>query len=75
MTNSFVSSELFALLNERNLKQRSIIISTNLEFGKIASVYSERTFSRILNNFVLIKLVGDDIRVQKQYDTTSKEII
>ena len=47
LTNSFVSSQLFLCVNERIMRHRSTIISTNLELGEIQNVYSERTFSRI----------------------------
>ena len=42
LTNSFVSSQLFLCVNERIMRHRSTIISTNLELGEIQNVYSER---------------------------------
>ena len=47
MPNSFTISQLFLCLNERILRRRSTIISTNLTLSQIAEIYSERTFSRI----------------------------
>lgn len=66
LTNSFVISELFAIVNGRILKEKSTIISSNLELEKLAVTYSERSFSRILSHYTLLKLFGDDIRIQKK---------
>lgn len=65
MTNSFTSSQFFVCLNERILHRKSTLISSNLGLGNIASIYSERVFSRITSNFILLHLFGMDIRVQK----------
>ena len=65
LTNSFVSSQLFLCVNERILKKKPTIISTNLSLEKFAEIYSERTFSRILGSYTLIRLFGRDIRIQK----------
>ncbi len=62
LTNSFVSSALFLCINERLLRQRSTVISTNLTWGNFSELYSERTFSRIVSSYQMIKLIGDDIR-------------
>lgn len=65
-SNSFTVSQLFLCLNERILRQKPVIISTNLTLGQIAELYSERTFSRISSNYTMIKLFGSDIRIQKK---------
>lgn len=66
MPNSFTISQLFLCLNERILRKKSTIISTNLPISQMAQTYSERTFSRITSNYIMIKLFGDDIRIQKK---------
>lgn len=66
LTNSFVSSQLFLCINERHLRKRSTIISTNLPLEKIRDIYSERTFSRISSSYILLKIIGDDIRIMKK---------
>ena len=53
-------------LNERILRQKSTIISTNLALEDIKSIYSERTFSRISSNYTILRITGDDIRIQKK---------
>ena len=64
--NSFVASSLFALINERHLRKKSTIISTNLSLEQIRDIYSDRVFSRIANSYSLLKLIADDIRIQKK---------
>lgn len=66
MVNTFTSSELFQCLNERILRRKSTIISTNLSLESIVELYSERTFSRITSNYTVLKLTGDDIRIKKK---------
>ena len=66
LPNSFTVSQLFICLNERILRQKSTIISTNLALEDIKSIYSERTFSRISSNYTILRITGDDIRIQKK---------
>ncbi|MCI8994030.1 MAG: ATP-binding protein [Eubacterium sp.] len=66
LTNGFHSSQLFLCINERILRRKSTIISTNLRLQKIADLYSERTLSRITSCYDIIKLSGADIRIQKK---------
>lgn len=65
LTNSFVSSQLFLCINERIMRRKSTIISTNLKLENFSETYSERTFSRIASNYHMLKLIGKDIRIQK----------
>ena len=66
LTNTFTTSQFFVCLNERIRKQKSTLISTNLELFDIASIYSERIFSRISNSFIILHLFGNDIRLCKK---------
>ena len=68
MNNAFTASQLFLCLNERLLRHKSTVISTNLTLRRISESYSERTFSRISSQFTLIKLFGEDIRIKKKFD-------
>ncbi len=65
-TNSFTSSQLFICLNERILRRKSTLISTNLSPDDIRKLYSERVFSRISSSYTVLRLIGDDIRIQKK---------
>lgn len=59
----------FSILNDRViLNKRPMIISTNLSLEEIRNTYSDRVFSRIIQNFELCKLTGTDIRIQKKSD-------
>ena len=66
LTNSFVASQLFLCINERLLRRRSTIISTNLAMNVFRDTYSERVFSRISSGYKMRKLFGDDIRIRKK---------
>lgn len=65
LTNSFAITQLFDLLNKRQLHHRSTIISTNLSMQHIKETYSERIFSRIASSYDYIRLFGEDIRLKK----------
>ena len=66
LVNSFVASKLFSIINERNLRGKSTIISTNLSLEQLRDTYSERVFSRILSTYTVCKLAGKDIRMLRK---------
>lgn len=66
LTNSFVSSQLFLCVNERLVRKKSTIISTNLDTDVLKELYTERVFSRIISNYRMRMLIGRDIRIQKK---------
>ena len=66
ITNTFVASQLFSCLNERGLRKKAMIISTNLSLEELRDRYSDRIFSRITSSFSLCKLTGQDIRICKK---------
>ncbi|GFO84399.1 MULTISPECIES: ATP-binding protein [Anaerostipes] len=65
MVNKFVVSQLFHCLNERLIREKSTIISTNLSVKEFRDIYSERIFSRIIEHYSWHKIYGDDIRFKK----------
>ncbi len=65
-TRANVSSLFFSCLNERHLREKSTLISTNLSLEELRSRYSDRIFSRITSNYELCKLSGPDIRMYKK---------
>lgn len=67
MTNSFSASQLYNCINERHLKKKSTIISTNLSLDELNSTYGERILSRITGNYSLLNIFGDDIRFTKHF--------
>lgn len=66
LINSFVSSQLFSCLNNRHLRKKATIITTNLSLGELRDRYSDRIFSRITSNYEVCKLTGSDIRMRKK---------
>ena len=66
VTNTFVASQLFSCLNERHLRQKATVISTNLGLEELRDRYSDRIFSRITSNYTLCKLTGSDIRMRRK---------
>ena len=66
LSNSFTASQLFICVNERMLKEKPTIISTNLSLDDFKNVYSERVFSRISSHYTMLRLIGDDIRIKKK---------
>lgn len=67
LNNSFVNVQLYLCINERFLRRKATIISTNLSLDNINTIYSERVFSRIASNYSLLKIVGEDIRLKKLF--------
>ena len=65
--NSFVSSQLYNCINERHLKKKSTIISTNLSLEELSVTYSERIYSRLIGNYTLLNVYGDDMRFMKRF--------
>lgn len=63
MTGQFVVSALYALLNERLMNGRSMVISTNLNMEDIARRYSSQIASRLQGHFQMRTFVGKDIRL------------
>lgn len=71
LINSFTTSALFNIINERILMKKPVIISTNLSLGEIRDMYSERIFSRIASNYKMIKIFGEDLRIVKSLGLTN----
>jgi DNA replication protein DnaC len=65
--NSYTVSQLFTCMEERQLRAKPIVITTNLNMEQIRARYSERIASRLFSNYRYIKLMGDDIRVRKLF--------
>lgn len=64
--NTFTTSQLFVCLNERLLRKKSTMISTNLSLDDLNTLYSERVFSRITSAYTVLRMTGDDIRIKKK---------
>lgn len=62
LMSSAVATQLFSLLNERHLSQRSTVISTNLTLEDLKDRYEDRIFSRIAQRYSIYRISGPDIR-------------
>lgn len=71
LTNSFVTSQLFSCLNERHIRKKATVISTNLSLEELRNRYSDRIFSRITSNYEICKLSGPDIRICKKLNKST----
>ena len=58
--------QLFSCINERLLRNKSTIITTNLSLEDLKATYSERISSRLASSYHLCKLTGNDIRILKK---------
>ena len=65
-SNSYTNSKLFYVINERLLRNKSVIISSNFTISQIEDFYSERIFSRIISSYTILRLFGTDIRYLKR---------
>ena len=63
MTNLFVATQLFVILNERHNRKKATLISTNLSLEELNEKYSERSFSRIFGYYKMLRIQIDDIRM------------
>ena len=66
LTNTFVASQLFRIVNERLLSGRSTVISSNLSLPQLRDTYSDRLYSRIASGYTVIRLIGEEIRIKKR---------
>lgn len=65
-TNSFVSSELYDILNTRMREGKSTVISTNLNLQELTERYSDRITTRIFAEYKVYNFYGDNIRLAKR---------
>lgn len=65
MPGQFVTASLYALLNDRLLEGRAMIVSTNLTAEELSKRYTPQIASRLIGEFHRVTFVGEDIRVAK----------
>ena len=63
--NAAVDTQFFTCINERIINQKPVLISSNLSLSHLRDKYDERITSRISGNYQILKLIGEDIRLQK----------
>lgn len=72
MVNTFTTSQLFYVVNERLTRKRGTIISTNLPVNEMRDEFTDRVMSRIVSQYKVIPLYGEDIRIQKKLKQASE---
>lgn len=65
MPGSFVTAALYALINDRLLAKKNMIISTNLLIEELGKRYSPQIASRFQGNFRGLTFVGEDVRIRR----------
>lgn len=64
-SNRFTNAKLYSCVNDRLIRNKPMVISTNLNFKDFQMTYSERIYSRFIGEFVPLRIIGDDIRIKK----------
>ncbi len=64
---SYTAAAAFDLLNTRQLRGKSTVLSTNLNSEALEKIYSKRFTSRIWGSFEIIPFIGQDLRMQKHH--------
>jgi DNA replication protein DnaC len=59
----YSQSQLFDILETRQLKKKNTVISTNLPLEALSQKYSQRFVSRLLGNFEILIFQGSDLRI------------
>lgn len=65
MINQFSVSTLYNLLNDRLMRKKPTIVSTNLSREDIQKKYTDRIVSRLLGEYIVLTFYGTDVRAQK----------
>ncbi len=61
----YTQSIVYNVINTRILKKKPTVISTNLTIDELEEIYTPRIASRIIGNFTVKELRGEDIRQLK----------
>ena len=66
LVNTFTTSQLFYCINERLNRRKGTIISTNLPVNEMRDEFTDRVMSRIVSQYTVIPLYGEDLRIRKK---------
>lgn len=72
LVNTFTTSQLFYVINERLNRKKGTIISTNLPVNEMRDEFTDRVMSRIVSQYRVIPLYGEDIRIRKKLKEASE---
>jgi len=63
---AFSIQEMFTTINKRLIRNKKMLISTNMTLNEIKDRYSEKLASRIWGHFKIHRFFGEDIRLKKK---------
>lgn len=63
---SYTTSSLYNIINSRMLVQKPTIVSTNLNGADLERTYDQRITSRLMNDYTILRFIGQDIRQLKK---------
>ncbi|MBQ4146144.1 MAG: ATP-binding protein [Clostridia bacterium] len=61
----YSAAALFDIINSRQMRKKSTILSTNLNLSGLEQLYSKRFTSRICGDFEIIPFIGQDLRMNR----------
>ncbi len=64
---SVSQAEFFYLLDLRIRTKKATVITSNLKLEELEQNYTQRISSRIIGEFLLLKMIGKNIRILKKY--------
>lgn len=64
---AYSAAALFDLVNTRQIRGKSTILSTNLNSQGLEQIYSKRLTSRLWGSYDIIPFIGQDLRMQKYH--------
>ncbi len=59
------------IINERLVRAKPLIISSNLTASELNTRYDERIVSRIVGNFTGLRIIGEDLRIKRMLERKS----
>ena len=65
MGGQFTTAALYSVINDRLLRKKATIISTNLTVDELSRRYNPQIASRLRGGYTRVAFLGDDIRVVK----------
>ena len=65
VVNQFTQSTLYYVINARLNMNRPTVISTNLKAEDMVKLYADRITSRLMGEFLVFPVYGEDVRKQK----------
>ncbi|MBE6948116.1 MAG: DNA replication protein DnaC [Ruminococcaceae bacterium] len=74
MPGQFTTAALYTLINDRILRGKSTIISTNLNTEDLSYRYNSQITSRLRGNFQRLAFLGEDIRLKKNQISGKEKI-